>query len=164
MPGRFFLGPHAPYQAFPEKDLGRLHRWPGWNAVSSLVSFLVHGKVQVDDLSPHGGISFLVAGMEHGCTPETDRPLRQMQDLSLGALDCTHDPLYRPRTFTVADLDPWIPDFILDQLEELTHQPWMPSWPMDVLQSITFSAEPIQLHASAMAIFASIIGPFGTAD
>lgn len=84
------------------------------------------------------------------------------QDLSiLGSLNCEDDPLYEARSFTVYDLDPWVPDIILEPVADLTRQPWVPRWLVEDIKAVSFTAQPVQLHACALAVFASLIGPFG---
>eukprot|EP00951_Prasinocladus_malaysianus_P017719 scaffold140182_cov46-Prasinocladus_malaysianus.AAC.1 len=85
------------------------------------------------------------------------------QDLSIGALNCEPDPLYEPTQFSIYDIDPWVPDFVIEPVVELTHQPWFPASIVEKVKAATFTAKPIQLHACALAVFASIIGPFGEA-
>jgi len=84
------------------------------------------------------------------------------QDLSiLGSLDCEDDPLYTETVFTVYDLDPWVPDILLEPIADLSRQPWAPHGPIEWVKGVSFRAQPIQLHACALAVFASLIGPFG---
>uniref|UniRef100_A0A061S1F2 Phosphatidate cytidylyltransferase n=1 Tax=Tetraselmis sp. GSL018 TaxID=582737 RepID=A0A061S1F2_9CHLO len=82
-------------------------------------------------------------------------------DLSIGYLSCPDDPLYQPRVFTLRDLDPWVPDVVIEHLADLARQPWAPQWLIGSVMSVEITAQPIQIHACFLAVFASLIGPFG---
>ncbi len=81
------------------------------------------------------------------------------QDLSLGALNCTRDEIYLPKRYTWADLDEFTPDPIIDQLPTLLA--YLPPRLRELLLSASFTAMPIQIHAMFLALFASLIAPFG---
>lgn len=84
-------------------------------------------------------------------------------DLSMGWLNCEPDELYVPKLFGVSDfvtLLPktlgWLNKPLVDLLQTLAIY-----FSIGDLQHLTFIARPIQLHALVMALFASVIAPFG---
>lgn len=81
------------------------------------------------------------------------------QDLSLGPLHCTRDDIYLPKTYTWADLDEYVPDAFIEQLPGLLARlpPGLRSW----ITGLSFTAMPVQIHAMFLALFASLIAPFG---
>ena len=77
----------------------------------------------------------------------------------MGWLDCVVDDVYLPRNFAWADLDEWTPDPVIEKLPVLLGMmpPGVAAW----LSGLQFTAAPIQIHAVVMALFASVIAPFG---
>jgi phosphatidate cytidylyltransferase len=88
-------------------------------------------------------------------------------DLSLGALDCDPGPLFEPRDFTAAELASWlrVPQGVQEWVLSLASK--MLGWSADEAERRMSGAvfipnlEPIQLHAAALAVFASAVAPFG---
>ncbi|CAK0783153.1 hypothetical protein CVIRNUC_006352 [Coccomyxa viridis] len=83
-------------------------------------------------------------------------------DLSMGWLDCNPDELFLPTRFTVRDLPYYTPGPVENFLIGLSHiTPDAVMRALDAPLSVSFIARPMQLHAVVMAMFASIIAPFG---
>ncbi|KAK9852860.1 hypothetical protein WJX84_005122, partial [Apatococcus fuscideae] len=83
-------------------------------------------------------------------------------DLSMGWLDCAPDPMYKQQLLHVSGVDHLLSPFIAEQAAFVNGllpdniSTWL-AW----LRSQTFTARPMQLHAVMLAMFASIIAPFG---
>lgn len=66
--------------------------------------------------------------------------------------------LYSVTEYRIEHLADYVPDVLLELLRPLPRlYPALWTW----LQSLHLHAEPMQLHAMVLAIFASLIGPFG---
>jgi phosphatidate cytidylyltransferase len=74
-------------------------------------------------------------------------------DLSLAALACDPGPVYAPRLFSLADALP-------DGAAGGAYGPGLADLAAR-LAPLTFTARPMQLHAVALAAFASLLAPFG---
>ncbi|KAL6760280.1 phosphatidate cytidylyltransferase [Haematococcus lacustris] len=82
------------------------------------------------------------------------------KDLSLfGKLDCALDDIYQHRLYSWADLDEYVPDPVIDKLVQAVGR--LPPQLGQAVRSLSFTAMPIQVHAMFLALFASIIAPFG---
>jgi phosphatidate cytidylyltransferase len=83
-----------------------------------------------------------------------------LQDLSIGWLDCEVDDLYIPKLLSLQSITSTLPPGMLEVTRLLAAQlpPGITAW----LTSISVMAEPMQVHAVMLAVFASIIAPFGT--
>lgn len=99
----------------------------------------------------------------HQASPVRDCPLRpawlRPQDLSMGALDCTPNPIYTPRVFTAADVAEVMPGGLVDLAVYAAGllPPGVAGW----LAGASVVAEPMQVHAMVLAAFASFVAPFG---
>jgi phosphatidate cytidylyltransferase len=85
-------------------------------------------------------------------------------DLSLGPLDCDPGPLFEARDFSAAELAAWLR--VPPALSRLVYR--FASLALgsgaradELAHGLTFSLEPIQLHAVILAVFASAVAPFG---
>lgn len=81
------------------------------------------------------------------------------RDLSIGWLDCVQDELYIPVAFTIRDTAACLPSSVVDVVQLLSSYlpPQLVSW----LMQQQLMAEPMQVHAVVLAVFASFIAPFG---
>jgi phosphatidate cytidylyltransferase len=87
-------------------------------------------------------------------------------DLSLGPLDCDPGPLFEARDFTASELANWlrVPSGVQSLMGNAVAQAlgWSESEARWRLQEKAIATlEPIQLHAAALAVFASAVAPFG---
>lgn len=84
-------------------------------------------------------------------------------DLSMGWLHCEPEELFVPKLFGTTDLTTYVPKTIAWLCYPLTAilQGLADQFNIGNLSEFTFIARPIQLHALVMAIFASVIAPFG---
>lgn len=82
-----------------------------------------------------------------------------LQDLSLGRLDCTPDPIFTPTTYTAQDLADVMPGQVLE-LARLAGQQLPPDL-RDELVGLQVVMKPIAVHAMILAVFASLVAPFG---
>lgn len=80
-------------------------------------------------------------------------------DLSLGRLDCTPDPIFTPTTYTAQDLADVMPGQVLE-LARLAGQQLPPDL-RDELVGLQVVMKPIAVHAMILAVFASLVAPFG---
>lgn len=79
-----------------------------------------------------------------------------MQDLSLGRLDCTPDPIFTPTTYTLQDL---MPAQVLELARLAAQQ--LPVGLVAQLVGLKVVMKPIAVHAMVLAVFASLVAPFG---
>lgn len=84
-------------------------------------------------------------------------------DLSMGWLHCEPDDLFIPKMFGTRDLTMYAPATVAWLLSPVTAllQTLADSFNVGDLRLFTFVARPIQLHSLVMALFASLIAPFG---
>jgi hypothetical protein len=82
-----------------------------------------------------------------------------LQDLSLGRLDCTPDPIFFPTTYTLQDLEDLMPAQVLDQARLVAQQ--LPPGLLAPLEGLEIVMKPIAIHAMVLAVFASLVAPFG---
>ncbi|EIE23739.1 phosphatidate cytidylyltransferase [Coccomyxa subellipsoidea C-169] len=80
-------------------------------------------------------------------------------DLSMGWLKCNPDEIYVPNKFVLYDLPEYLPGPLADVTRALSR--YVPSAIADSLGGLSVVARPMQLHAVVLAMFASIIAPFG---
>eukprot|EP00877_Chromochloris_zofingiensis_P000099 jgi/Chrzof1/1008/Cz01g36190.t1_CDS[v5.2] len=81
------------------------------------------------------------------------------EDLSMGRLDCEPDDIYLPHTYSVADINAMLPQPVSDTARLIgSSLPWEAD---ALLRSISIRVEPMQVHAMVLAVFASIVAPFG---
>ncbi|KAF5837757.1 phosphatidate cytidylyltransferase 2 [Dunaliella salina] len=81
------------------------------------------------------------------------------RDLSLGPLDCEVPEEFLPHRYTWDDVDELIPEPVVEVMHMQQQQ--LPSRWADRLKGISIEAMPVQLHAMVLALFASVIAPFG---
>lgn len=86
-----------------------------------------------------------------------------LQDLSLGIIDCTPDPIYVAHRYRIGDAaqslsdglpSPWT-DLAAAAIRQLPHPV------VTYLSNLHISFRPIEGHAVVLAIFASLVAPFG---
>ncbi|KAK9813894.1 hypothetical protein WJX73_003570 [Symbiochloris irregularis] len=84
-------------------------------------------------------------------------------DLSMGWLECEPEPLFTRDRFAVRDLQWVVPHQVQYILGRGVHMlpRWLPSTPLQPIPDFEFIARPMQIHAIVLAMFASIIAPFG---
>lgn len=82
-----------------------------------------------------------------------------MQDLSLGRLDCTPDPIFTPTTYTLQDLQDLMPAQVLELARLAAQQ--LPVGLVAQLVGLKVVMKPIAVHAMVLAVFASLVAPFG---
>jgi hypothetical protein len=82
-----------------------------------------------------------------------------VQDLSLGRLDCTPDAIFIPTTYTLHDLEDLMPVQILEQARLVAQQ--LPPGLFAPLEGLEVVMKPIAIHAMVLAVFASLVAPFG---
>ena len=80
-------------------------------------------------------------------------------ELSFGSLHCDVPEVWSPVQYRLTDLAEVLPDFVVEDLRPLTVL--VPAAVRSALSSITWTCMPAQMHAIALAAFASLIGPFG---
>ncbi|GAB4815610.1 hypothetical protein N2152v2_008066 [Parachlorella kessleri] len=80
-------------------------------------------------------------------------------DLSVGWLDCENSDTFKPHTFRVTDLAEALPPAIVDGAAFLGSR--LPPAVAAALENFSFTCLPMQLHAVALAVFASLAAPFG---
>lgn len=85
------------------------------------------------------------------------------KDLSLGPLHCVPDEIFTPRNYQLADVALLLPSGTEDagRVVVLKGLAMLPEPLHALLGRLTFKFAPFQFHAMALAIFASIIAPFG---
>jgi hypothetical protein len=84
-----------------------------------------------------------------------------VQDLSLGSLDCNPADIYKPQVYTLDGLVGSLPEEGPSrQLADLAVG-LLPQRTAHWLRTAQWQAEPMQLHAMVLAVFASIVSPFG---
>lgn len=77
----------------------------------------------------------------------------------MGRLDCEPDDIYLPHTYSVADINAMLPQPVSDTARLIgSSLPWEAD---ALLRSISIRVEPMQVHAMVLAVFASIVAPFG---
>jgi hypothetical protein len=82
-----------------------------------------------------------------------------VQDLSLGQLDCTPDIIFQPTTYRLQDLTDVLPGQVLD-LARLAASQVAPGL-LAPLVGLQVVMKPIAVHAMVLAVFASLVAPFG---
>ncbi|KAK9839682.1 hypothetical protein WJX81_005827 [Elliptochloris bilobata] len=83
-------------------------------------------------------------------------------DLSLGRLQCEPDEIYVPTVFALRDMTDLLPASLEAQaVETYTSTPAPARAMLRRVADLRFVARPMQLHAVVLAMFASIIAPFG---
>lgn len=82
-----------------------------------------------------------------------------MQDLSVGRLDCTPDPIFTPTTYTLQDVEDLMPAQVLEQARLVAQQ--LPPGLLAPLEGLEIVMKPVALHAMVLAVFASLVAPFG---
>lgn len=80
-------------------------------------------------------------------------------DLSLGGLDCTPDPIFTPATYTLQDLQDLMPAQALELARLAAQQ--LPPGLVSQLVGLKVVMKPIAVHAMVLAVFASLVAPFG---
>lgn len=81
------------------------------------------------------------------------------QDLSMGRLDCTPDPIYSPNTYTLQAVAEQLPPALLDVAAAVAAQ--LPAGLRQWLAGLSVTMRPMELHAMVLAAFASFVAPFG---
>eukprot|EP00879_Flechtneria_rotunda_P011161 GHRR01011659.1.p1 GENE.GHRR01011659.1~~GHRR01011659.1.p1 ORF type:complete len:439 (+),score=91.96 GHRR01011659.1:139-1455(+) len=81
------------------------------------------------------------------------------QDLSLGPLNCAPDPIYTQHVYTLQDIAEVLPGQLADICRTAAAQ--LPHWLSLWLANWQYVAKPIEFHAMMLAVFASIVAPFG---
>mmetsp|Transcript_11917 Transcript_11917/g.21187 ORF Transcript_11917/g.21187 Transcript_11917/m.21187 type:complete len:467 (-) Transcript_11917:791-2191(-) len=81
------------------------------------------------------------------------------KDLSFGPLTCPTDEIYLYKRYTWNDLDEFTPDSVCEMLPVLLAR--LPGPLREAILGLGFTAMPIQVHAMFLALFASLIAPFG---
>eukprot|EP00878_Enallax_costatus_P024221 GHUV01025830.1.p1 GENE.GHUV01025830.1~~GHUV01025830.1.p1 ORF type:complete len:396 (+),score=55.14 GHUV01025830.1:260-1447(+) len=85
------------------------------------------------------------------------------QDLSFGAIDCTPDPIYVAHSYrvgtTLQSLSEGLPSPFVDVVSAAVRQ--LPRPLVSYLSDLHVSFRPIEGHAIVLAIFASLVAPFG---
>jgi phosphatidate cytidylyltransferase len=79
--------------------------------------------------------------------------------LSLGGLDCTPDPIFTPATYTLQDLQDLMPAQALELARLAAQQ--LPPGLVSQLVGLKVVMKPIAVHAMVLAVFASLVAPFG---
>lgn len=82
-----------------------------------------------------------------------------LQDLSLGRLDCTPDPIYSQHIYTLKAVVEQLPPPLLDLVMAAAGQ--LPAGLQQWLSEFSFGMRPIEYHAMVLAVFASFVAPFG---
>jgi hypothetical protein len=82
-----------------------------------------------------------------------------VQDLSVGRLDCTPDIIFEPTTYTLQDLTDVMPGQVLDLARLAAAQ--LPPGLLAPLVGLQVVMKPIAVHAMVLAVFASLVAPFG---
>ncbi len=162
---RFLLWAHSSHLAEPQEDLGGVHRGVSLNDDLCLLRGKVHGAVRLAHLPEKGGLQLPDSGLN--CAPFSphlsfivEKLCTPFQDLTIwGSLTCERSPIYETRVFTLLELAEEMPG----PLEEMVHllQSTLPTHLWEQLQAWRVHALPVQLHAISMAVFASLISPFG---
>lgn len=82
------------------------------------------------------------------------------RDLAFGELACDTPAPFVAVQYSLTDLWQILPDFLTQEVRPALWA-FMPQAVRDAFASITWTCMPAQMHAVALAAFASIIGPFG---
>ena len=80
-------------------------------------------------------------------------------ELSWGALHCERTELFQPTLYRLEDMVGVLPDFVIGELGPALAL--LPPALRDLGRTLQWTCMPAQMHAMALAMFASIIGPFG---
>ncbi|GMH45165.1 hypothetical protein BSKO_13122 [Bryopsis sp. KO-2023] len=81
------------------------------------------------------------------------------QDLSIGWLECEPDEIYLKSTYNISDVTNILPASFVEYLNFLSL--YIPVDFREVFLRQTITLEPMALHAAVLAVFASVISPFG---
>ncbi|KAF6255369.1 phosphatidate cytidylyltransferase [Scenedesmus sp. NREL 46B-D3] len=81
------------------------------------------------------------------------------EDLSMGRLHCTPDPIYSPNSYTLQAVAELLPPSLLDVAAAVAAQ--LPAGLRHWLAALTVTMRPMELHAMVLAVFASFVAPFG---
>jgi hypothetical protein len=63
------------------------------------------------------------------------------------------------RRYTWADLDEYVPDHVIEVAVALLNR--LPAQLQETVRTLSFTAMPVQIHSVWLALFASVIAPFG---
>lgn len=82
------------------------------------------------------------------------------RELSFGELSCDTPPAFVAVQYSLPDLWGILPDFIVEEVRPALWT-FVPGAVRDTFAAVSWTCMPAQMHAVALAAFASIIGPFG---
>eukprot|EP00892_Ulva_mutabilis_P008468 jgi/Ulvmu1/5994/UM026_0118.1 len=82
------------------------------------------------------------------------------RELSFGDLTCATPTTFLPVHYSLPDLWEILPDFIVEEVRPALWT-FVPAAVRDTFAATSWTCMPAQMHALALAAFASIIGPFG---
>jgi hypothetical protein len=80
-------------------------------------------------------------------------------DLSFGSLECDVPEPFVSTSYRLADFWKVLPDFVVEDIRPLLNM--LPAAVQAAVACVSWTCMPAQMHAMALAAFASIIGPFG---
>jgi phosphatidate cytidylyltransferase len=80
--------------------------------------------------------------------------------LAFGKLHCEKPDAFIPATYYMTDLWEVLPEFIIGEIRPVLQD--FPQVVRDTTAALSWTCMPAQMHSIALAMFASIIGPFGT--
>ena len=83
------------------------------------------------------------------------------EELSFGRLDCARPAAFEAAEYHLTDLWEVLPHFVVEDVRPLLGL--LPAAVHEAAAGVTWACMPAQMHAIALAAFASIIGPFGAA-
>ena len=83
------------------------------------------------------------------------------EELGFGTLRCDPPPAFVPVEYHLTDMPHMLPDFVIEDLRPLLGV--IPVAVRQAMGSVRWTCMPAQMHAVALAAFASLIGPFGAA-
>lgn len=81
------------------------------------------------------------------------------EHLRFGALDCVPPAPFVPTEFRLTDLWNILPDFLVSEIRPALNA--LPQAVQGTAASIAWTCMPAQMHAVVLAMFASLVGPFG---
>lgn len=138
------------------------------NDICAYMAGILFGRTPLINLSPKKtwegfigafigtvGLSFVLAGW----LSEYDWMICPRTDFSVGWLTCRKDEMYIEQEYKMRDIGVLLPPSFVEFLGFVSHQ--LPDLLTDSLQDVTVSVKPIMLHAAVLAVFASVIAPFG---
>lgn len=138
------------------------------NDIMAYIAGITVGRTPLIALSPKktwegfigGAIGTIAASFGMAwCFAQFDWFRCPRNELSFGSLHCPRSSLYTPAEYSVKDFWEVLPDFIAADFQPVASL--LPQAFADAAGALRWTCMPVQMHAMALALFASVVGPFG---